>query len=93
MLGLMGGASFVGAKMNPKEIEDVLHIMNETKVEFTIPDENHKGDGDKPSIETESVHSAEPRALESEGNCETASLDCGTTFSEVHSVTEVVASQ
>jgi hypothetical protein len=66
MLVLMGGASFVGAKMNPKEIEDVLHIMNETKVEFTIPDENHKGD--KPSIETESVQSAEPRALESEDN-------------------------
>jgi hypothetical protein len=68
MLVLMGGASFVGAKMNPKEIEDVLHIMNETKVEFTIPDENHKGDGDQPSIETESVQSVEPRALESEDN-------------------------
>ena len=35
MLLMMGGASFVGAKMNSKEIEDVLHIMNETKVEST----------------------------------------------------------
>jgi hypothetical protein len=68
MLVLMGGASFVGAKMNPKEIEDVLHIMNETKVEFTIPDENHKGDGDKPSIQTEPIQSPEPGALKSEDN-------------------------
>jgi hypothetical protein len=68
MLVLMGGASFVGAKMNPKEIEDVLHIMNETKVEFTIPDENHKGDGNQPSIEIEPGQSAERRALESEDN-------------------------
>ncbi len=68
MLVLIGGASFVGAKMNPKEIEDVLHIMNETKVEFTIPDENHKGDGDKQSIESESVQSTQPRAPESEDN-------------------------
>lgn len=37
MLVMLGGASFVGAKMNPKEIEDVLHIMNETKVEFRFP--------------------------------------------------------
>ena len=51
MLLMMGGASFVGAKMNPKEIEDVLHIMNETKVEFTIPDEDHKGDGNLPQME------------------------------------------
>jgi hypothetical protein len=44
MLLMIGGASMVGAKTNPKEIEDILHIMNETKVEFTIPDEDHKGD-------------------------------------------------
>jgi hypothetical protein len=54
---MIGGASFVGAKMNPKEIEDVLHIMNETKVEFSMPDENHKGDGNQPSIETDPVQS------------------------------------
>ncbi|MGH9678984.1 MAG: hypothetical protein ACRD4Y_03460 [Candidatus Acidiferrales bacterium] len=48
MILMMGAASFVGARMNPKEIEDILHIMNETKVEFTIPDENDKGDGIPP---------------------------------------------
>ncbi len=68
MLLMMGTASFVGAKMNPKEIEDVLHIMNETKVEFTIPDENHKGDGDQPSIEIEPVQSIEARVPTSEEN-------------------------
>jgi hypothetical protein len=51
MLVMMGGASFVGAKMNPKEIEDVLHIMNETKVEFSIPDKDHHGDGNLPQVE------------------------------------------
>lgn len=40
---MMAGASF-GAPMNPKEIEDLMHIMNETRIEFTIPDENHKGE-------------------------------------------------
>jgi len=39
---MIAGSSFVGP-MNPKEIEDLLHIMNETRVEFTIPDESHKG--------------------------------------------------
>jgi hypothetical protein len=43
-LVMMAGASFVGP-MNPKEIEEILHIMNETQVVFTIPDENHKSDG------------------------------------------------
>jgi len=41
--------------VNPKEIEDLLHTMNETKVEFTIPDRDAHGDGDpdgyKPLIE------------------------------------------
>ena len=45
LLLMMGGASFVGAKMNPKEIVDVLHIMNETKVEYSVPDRDHSGDG------------------------------------------------
>ena len=51
MLLMMRGASFVGAKMNPKEIEDILHIMNETKVEFTVPDEDNKDDGNLPHME------------------------------------------
>jgi hypothetical protein len=59
MLLMMGGASFVGAKMNPKEIEDVLHIMNETKVEFTIPDEDYKGDGNLPQMEIDPSEGAQ----------------------------------
>jgi hypothetical protein len=47
---ILAGASFGGA-MNPKEIEDLLHVMNETKVEFTIPDESDKGDGNQPSVD------------------------------------------
>jgi hypothetical protein len=43
-LVMMAGASFI-VPMNPKEIEELLHVMNETKVEFTLPDENHKGNG------------------------------------------------
>jgi hypothetical protein len=43
---MMVGASF-GGPMNPREIEDLMHVMNETRIEFTIPDENDKGDGIK----------------------------------------------
>jgi hypothetical protein len=46
MMLMMAFASF-GGPMNPKEIEDLMHIMNETRIEFTIPDEDHKGDGGK----------------------------------------------
>lgn len=44
---MMAGSSFAGpivGPMNPKEIEELLHIMNQTRVEFTLPDENQKGD-------------------------------------------------
>ena len=51
-LGMMAMAAFGGAPMNPKEIEDLLHVMNETRVEFTIPDESHKGDGLPPLVDT-----------------------------------------
>jgi|HubBroStandDraft_4_1064222.scaffolds.fasta_scaffold833859_2 hypothetical protein len=48
-LMMMAGASvFPGLYMNPKEIEDLLHIMNETKVEFTIPDAGDGSDGYPP---------------------------------------------
>jgi hypothetical protein len=40
--------------MNPKEIEDDLHIMNETKVEFSVPDKDHNADGNLPQIEIDS---------------------------------------
>ena len=54
-LAMMAAASFGGSPMNPKEIEDLLHTMNETKVEFTIPDENAKGDGDRAYPEVDIV--------------------------------------
>lgn len=41
---LMMAVASLGGPMNPKEIEDLMHIMNETRVEFTIPDEDYKGD-------------------------------------------------
>jgi hypothetical protein len=46
MLLMMAGASF-GSPMNPKEIEELMHIMNQTRIEFTLPDEDDKGDGGK----------------------------------------------
>jgi len=45
MMLMMAVASF-GGPMNSKEIEDLMHIMNETRIEFTIPDEDYKGEGD-----------------------------------------------
>jgi hypothetical protein len=30
--------------MNPKEIEDLMYIMNQTRIELTVPDED-EGDG------------------------------------------------
>ena len=42
-LVMLTGAAYFG--VNPKEIEYLLHIMNETKVEFTIPDKDNSGDG------------------------------------------------
>jgi hypothetical protein len=36
--------SLFGGPMNPKEIEDLMRIMNQTKIEVTITDE--KGDDD-----------------------------------------------
>ena len=49
MLLMMAGASF-GGPMNPKEIEDLMRVMNETRIEFTLPDENDKGDGPMPAF-------------------------------------------
>jgi hypothetical protein len=63
-LSMMALSSFTGTAMNPKEIEDLLHIMNETKVEFTIPDdEGDKADGKRPPIDF--VQSKEPHVPES----------------------------
>lgn len=37
VLAMMAGVSF-GSAMNPKEIEDLMYIMNQTRIEFTVPD-------------------------------------------------------
>jgi hypothetical protein len=42
---MMGVASSFGA-VNPKEISEMMHIMNEQKIEFSIPDDSDGGDGD-----------------------------------------------
>ncbi len=49
MLAMMAGASF-GSAMNPKEIEDLMYVMNQTRVEFTVPEEDDKGDGGKEAL-------------------------------------------
>ena len=46
MLLMMAGASF-GSPMNPKEIEELMYIMNQTRIEFTVPDEDDNGEGGK----------------------------------------------
>ena len=42
---MMGVASGFGA-VNPKEISEMIHIMNEQKIEFSIPDDSDDNDGD-----------------------------------------------
>ena len=49
VLMMMGTASAF-SPVNPQELWEIMHIMNETKVEFTIPDESDKGDGLPPLI-------------------------------------------
>lgn len=44
MLAMMACAPF-GGPINPKEIEDLMHIMNQTRIEFTLPDEDDEGEG------------------------------------------------
>jgi len=44
MLAMMACASF-GSLINPKEVEDLMHIMNQTRIEFTLPDEDDEGKG------------------------------------------------
>jgi hypothetical protein len=39
-----------GIGVNPEEIERLLHVMNETKIEFTIPDESDPGNGHRDAI-------------------------------------------
>lgn len=61
-LVMLSGASYFG--VNPKDIEYLLHIMNETKVEFMIPDGEDNGDsgpdGYRSLIEIEDKESETP---------------------------------
>jgi hypothetical protein len=44
LMGMMAAFSFTGP-MNPREIEEMMLIMNQTRIEFTIPEKDDKGDG------------------------------------------------
>jgi hypothetical protein len=44
---MMAGSSFMGP-MNPREIEELMYIMNQTRIEFAIPEEDDKGEGKEP---------------------------------------------
>jgi hypothetical protein len=71
MMLMMAVASF-GGPMNPKEIEDLMYVMNETRIEFTIPDENHKGEGGKVdpygADVPQPLHSSSSQRRESDGH-------------------------
>jgi hypothetical protein len=45
---MMAIGSF-GSPMDPKEIEELMRTMNQTRIEFTLPDEDYKGDDKKPT--------------------------------------------
>ena len=52
LLGLsLGFATFTGAGLDPKKIEELLNIMNRTNVEVMIPERNDKGEPELPAIE------------------------------------------
>ncbi len=57
-LAMMGMAAGFGP-VNPKELAEMMHIMDEGKIEFSIPDDSDCGDGDRwwraDIIETEEV--------------------------------------
>jgi hypothetical protein len=43
-LVMLAGATFFGA-VSPKDVKDLLNVMNEAKVEFSLPDESDSGEG------------------------------------------------
>ena len=43
MLAMIACASF-GCPINPKEVEDLMYIMNQTRIEFTLRDEDDEGE-------------------------------------------------
>lgn len=44
LLAMLGMGGLMGATMNPKEIEDLMRIMNQTQIEIVVKEEF--GDGD-----------------------------------------------
>ena len=55
MLAMMAGASF-GSPMNPKEIEELMYVMNQTRIEFTVPDDDDNGEGGKTDTHQETMN-------------------------------------
>jgi hypothetical protein len=47
-IAMMAIGSF-GSPMDPREIEELMRTMNQTRIEFTLPNEDYKGDGEKPT--------------------------------------------
>jgi hypothetical protein len=45
LLAMLGMGGVMGAAMNPKEIEDLMRIMNQTQIEVVVKEES--GDGDR----------------------------------------------
>jgi len=45
LLAMLGMGGVMGATMNPKEIEDLMRIMNQTQIEIVVKQERGDGDG------------------------------------------------
>jgi hypothetical protein len=41
---VLGFASLSGLTMDPKKIEELMHAMNQTRIEVTIPEQDDQGD-------------------------------------------------
>lgn len=44
LMMVMLAVTSLGGPMNPREIEDLMRIMNQTQIEYTIPGRNKDGD-------------------------------------------------
>lgn len=65
-LMMLGGACFFGG-MDPKDIEETLHVMNVTSIEFSIPEKADSGNSGPDSyrslIEIEHTDSETPSGI------------------------------
>ncbi len=41
---VLGAGSMMGVPMDPKQVEELLHAMNQTRVEVTITDKEDEGE-------------------------------------------------